>query len=203
MDEGRRLIRPVRVGIVAGLVACSTYAALVSLPLATRPAAALAAAFGPSIAIASFGLHRFLTLERRALSADLALAGDVVAGALMSAMLRVQIAVKARSEGPPARDVASVWLGLDVAWDAYVGMATMLFALAAWGHPRLGRPFAISGAAIGAALVTLNLATFPIPPADADVVDVGPLVGVWYLAITLRMWRSLGWASARAGAASA
>jgi len=43
----------------------------------------------------------------------------------------------------------------------------------------------------------LNLATFPTPPAEAHLVDLGPAVGLWYLAVSIQMWRSLGWAKER------
>jgi hypothetical protein len=55
-----------------------------------------------------------------------------------------------------------------VAWDVYLGLGTLLFAFSAWSHPRLGRPFAVSGALIAMALLALNLASFPTPPSDSS-----------------------------------
>jgi hypothetical protein len=46
---------------------------------------------------------------------------------------------------------------------------------------------------IGVGLLVLNLLTFPVPPADAGSIDLGPLVGVWYLAVTIMIARSLKW----------
>ena len=54
--------------------------------------------------------------------------------------------------------------------------------------------FAIPGLVLGVLVIALNLATFPTPPAEADSFDIGPLVGIWYLVVTLQSWRSLAWA---------
>jgi hypothetical protein len=40
----------------------------------------------------------------------------------------------------------------------------------------------IAGLALAAAVLALNLSTFPTPPAEAGLVDVGPAIGLWYLA---------------------
>jgi hypothetical protein len=50
---------------------------------------------------------------------------------------------------------------------------------------------------IATGLLVLNLATFPLPPASAGSLDLGPVAGLWYLAITVQMFRSFGWAEAR------
>jgi hypothetical protein len=34
---------------------------------------------------------------------------------------------------------------------------------------------------------------FPEPPADAGSVDLGPLIGLWYLVVRIRMAMSLSW----------
>lgn len=99
-----------------------------------------------------------------------------------------------------APELVAVWLGLDVAWDVYMGIGTALFALAMFRHPRFGAAFAVPGLIIAVILVALNLAIFPTPPADANLFDAGPLVGLWYLAVSIQVWRSLGWAQAAFGA---
>jgi hypothetical protein len=61
-------------------------------------------------------------------------------------------------------------------------------------HPCYRLPFALSGFLFGSLVLILNLLTFPTPPAEAGSIDVGPFVGLWYLASTVQAWRSLGWA---------
>jgi len=193
----------VRVGVAAGFATCVVYAVLVAAPLPDSPAVFLAASMGPLLGAASWGLREFLSIHRRSLSSDLAAASNAIAGAIVTAMFLVQIAVKDATGDSPGADLKAVWLGLDVAWDVYIGLGTLLFAISALTHPRLGRAFAVSGVLIAVSLLGLNLASFPTPPADDGLVDVGPLVGVWYLAVVIAMFRSLGWARAQVAAGTA
>jgi hypothetical protein len=85
-------------------------------------------------------------------------------------------------------------LGLDVAWDVFLAIGTAMLAWNMGQHPRFGRLYAASGLLLAIALIGLNLAAFPENPGRAGLVDVGLLVGGWYLWVTLRMAASLGWA---------
>jgi hypothetical protein len=53
-----------------------------------------------------------------------------------------------------------------------------------------------AGVAIAVGLLALNLYTFPTPPAEAGLVDLGPAVGLWYLVVTVMLLSSLRWARA-------
>jgi hypothetical protein len=46
---------------------------------------------------------------------------------------------------------------------------------------------------VGLLIVGLNIGTFPTPPANAGLFDPGPLMGLWYLMVTVNMARSRGW----------
>jgi hypothetical protein len=190
------------VGIVGGLAASGLYPLLVFAPLPLVATAAAAAFLGPAIGIGSLGLRHLIELHRRSAAAGLGAFANLLAGALFTAMALIQLAVRhgaARGAGAPG--LVGVWLGLDVAWDVYIGLGTVFFAWSMVGHPRFGWRFAAPGFLLGTLVLVLNLATFPTPPAEAGSVDVGPLVGLWYLAATVQAWRSLGWArrQARAG----
>jgi hypothetical protein len=188
-------LRAIRVGILAGFFACLAYplAAFGHLPkIAT---ATLVACFGPALGVACYGLRRLLDLETPRLSSGLGLLLNALAGALFTAMGLVQLAIGYSAGGDRvSASFIGIWLGLDVAWDAYVGLGTICFALAMLRHPRFGRIFAIFGMAIGSGLLALHLYTFPTPPQNSGLVDLGPALGLWYLAVTVQMWRSLSWA---------
>ena len=67
-----------------------------------------------------------------------------------------------------------------------------------WGHPRFHKILALVTGLLGAGLLVLNLWTYPIPPGSAGSVDLGPLVGVWYLVIiSLRVLTSRKWLAQR------
>jgi hypothetical protein len=141
-------------------------------------------AFG--ITVSSVGLYHILGGATGSRLALIACVANVIAAAQLLAMIMVQAAVRAVVDQP---DVAlkAVWWGLDVAWDLYVGTGTVLFALCMFGRRGLGAWLAVPGLVIGGLLFILNIATFPIPPESAGLVDVGPLVGLWYLVVYGRL----------------
>ena len=188
-------LRWIRLAIGLGIATSVVYPSLIFLPLSQLLTIALAAAVGPLLGLASLGLYRFLRLHQPSVSAQLAAACNFLGGALFSTMLLVQLAVRLRAVGQPIdRQVVAVWLGLDVAWDVYIALGTALFAWAMWSHPRLGRGFAISGILLAVLLLAFNFYSFPEPPGESNLIDLGPFVGLWYLAVTIQMWRSLSWA---------
>jgi len=188
------VLRAVQVGIVAGFFTCLAYPLLVFVPLPKLVTTTLAACFGPALAVASFGLRRVLDCEKQRVSSALGVILNVAGGALFSAMALVQMAVGySIGRETVSSQVRAIWLGLDVAWDAYIGLGTLCFALAMLRHPRFGKVFAVSGLAIAVGLLALNFYSFPTPPASAGLVDLGPAIGTWYLVVTIQMWRSLGW----------
>ena len=191
-------IRWIRFGIVGGLCASIFYPVLLFAPLPLVATAAVAAFLGPAIGIGSLGLRQLILLHGQSVPATLGAITNFAAGALFTAMVLVQLAVRYTvSEVAAPPHLVGVWLGLDVAWDVYIGLGTLFFAWAMLGHPRFRWPFALPGFAFGCLVIVLNLLTFPTPPAEAGSVDVGPFLGLWYLLATLQSWRSLGWARER------
>ena len=85
-------------------------------------------------------------------------------------------------------------LGLDVAWDVFICLGTLLFALNMIRHPRLGRIIGIIGIALAVGLFALNIYTFPTPPGEAGLFDLGPFVSLWYLVVSIMVLSSLKWA---------
>jgi hypothetical protein len=185
----------IQTGVAAGLAASVLYPLLLFAPLPPAMTASVAAFLGPAIGVGSLGLRQLVLLRGPSVAATLGAISNFTAGALFTAMALVQLAVRqVIADVNPDPLLVGVWLGLDVAWDVYIGLGTLLFAVAMIPHPRFRWPFAVPGLALGTLVLALNLLTFPIPPAESGSIDVGPLVGVWYLAATLQAWRSLGWA---------
>lgn len=194
----------IEVGIGAGLVAVGSYTFLVITSGGIRMTFVIASVFSVSLGLASFGLYQFLTIERRTLVAQVAAVATGVGAVLFLAMASIQLAIKSDLGGvDPVTlgttfDLAErVHLGLDVAWDVYFAIGVALFGVSAYTHPRLGRVIGAVGVLVAVALVALNVATFPIPPASAGSFDLGPAAGLWYLVVTIQIARSLDWAKQR------
>ncbi len=191
----------IKLGGICGLAAIVVYALMVFVNLPDVIGTTLAASFGPLFSLAAYGLYRLLVLNRNSVSLQIAPVSNAIAGALVTAMLLVQLSV--RAGGRASLDnflwtkLRRVDLGLDVAWDVYAVLGTVLFAWNMLHHPRFGRVFGVVGLVFATALAALNLATFPTPPGNAGLVDLGPLVALWYVAVSVQMLRSRCWAAGR------
>jgi hypothetical protein len=173
---------------ISGIVGIVAYAGTSAASHSTSPVIAvpLLFAFALGITVSGIGLYYILggaTGPRMALIAAVA---NVIAAAQLLAMLTIQISVYSVVQQPDAA-LKAVWWGLDVAWDLYVGTGTILFALCMFGRRGLGVWFALPGLLISGLFLIFNIATFPKPPDTAGLVDLGPLIGLWYLVIYVRL----------------
>ncbi len=174
--------------VAAGLVATVSYALMASVhgtdPGSLAVQLLLAFAFAFALSIVSIGLY-FVAGGPR--SNPVALVGavfNVVAGALLLTMALVQLSMKSVAD-PPGEMFRAVYFGLDVAWDLYIGSGTLLFAIALRKHDWFRGRFAWPGVVVSLALIVLNIVTFPKPPASSGLIDPGPLVGLWYTAVSV------------------
>ncbi len=171
---------------VAGIGGVFSYVALIALPTPDAVSALLASLFAFGFLLASLGLHLGVTAAVAPRLGLLAAIANAAAAVELLAMALVQIAVKNVAPHPGSAMVG-IWLGLDVAWDVFGATGTVLFGFALWRHPRFRPVLALWGILAGALLLALNLATFPTPPAEAGLVDVGPLVALWYVILSVRV----------------
>lgn len=171
---------------IAGIVAVVSFIPLVTVDLPLWTNALLTFGFGGGIALASVALHLGVTSHVAPRLGLIAAIANVVAAGELVAMLLVQIAVRAAVPRPDDTLIA-IWLGLDVAWDFFVGTGTLLFGVALWNHARFRPIIASLGILAGLLLVGLNASTFPTPPAEAGLFDIGPFVGLWYFVLSVRV----------------
>jgi hypothetical protein len=91
------------------------------------------------------------------------------------------------------KSVDKVQLGMDLSWDVYLSVGTFLFALSMLTHPRFGKIFGWLGISFALLLLYFNFISFPVPPGEAGLIDFGPAIGLWYLAVAIRILFSLKW----------
>jgi hypothetical protein len=188
------------ISVMTGLGAVISYTLLIMLSGPYRAFVILGGAFGPLLAAASLGLYHVLEESGNPILLQLAVLFNVVGAAIFTMMLLVQLSIghQIQSIGQEAQNLTAlrtslvgVQLGLDVAWDIFISLGTLLFAIAMFGDARFGWILGIAGILIAIALLSLNLWTFPTPPAAKNLVDLGPLLGIWYLVVTIMMIRWL------------
>ena len=85
-------------------------------------------------------------------------------------------------------------LSLDIAWDIFISLGTVLLALNMLSHPKLGKIIGAAGILLGISLLVLNLYSFPVPPGETGSIDLGPFTLLWYLAVTIMNTVGYKWA---------
>ena len=203
------LVQWTRLGSACGFMVGLAYALGSAVPVSALELAA-ACVIGPAFLGFSLGLYHVLRARRRTVSLDLGLITNLAAGVTVTMMLFAQIGLDRWFEaefGAGATDSSEralhaafeagngIQLGLDVAWDVFLVLGALLLASNMWRHPSSGRVLAASGTVIAVALLVINLAVFPEPPGHSAI-DLGPVIGLWYVIVAVRLATSGQWAAA-------
>lgn len=190
----------VLIGGIAGLLGDLAYFLASTQLFGARPSYYLGMAFGPLLSIGFAGYYYFFRAHRLSPALQIATLFGIIAGTIVNMMLVVQGALVLTFPPAARESIGAAWegfnmvqLGLDVSWDIYISLATVLLAVAMWGHPRFHKVFAVVTGLLGAGLLVFNLWTYPIPPGSAGLVDLGPVLGGWYFIVTLRVLTSRKW----------
>jgi hypothetical protein len=166
--------------------------------LGTSTGLLVAAAFPVLGIVYSYALCSFVAAERDGAANRLALLFAVAGFSTLLAMLLVQLAIGSgigeftrelddQTARALRRGLRLVDLGLDVAWDLLMSTALVLWGVAIRKRTGLGPGWGIPMAALGIGLIGLNAATFPWPPGDHGLVDLGPVTGLFLLALAVRL----------------
>ena len=194
----------IRYGAWCGLIFSIVFMSTALLPLPDRLSTVLALIMPLFLLVAHVGLFHFLSRQRQSFVNQLAVILGICAPVLVSAMLCVQMSLvsyMARFYTPLDeatrasqiniwRAVDSVQLGLDVAWDMFILPTIILFSLSLMKHPVFGRVFGGVGLFLGVGGLVLNIWTFPTPPINVGLPDVGPFAITWYGILFILMIRA-------------
>ena len=147
--------------------------------------------------IYSYGMYTFIAAERDGAANRLALIFGVLAFSTVLSMLIVQMAVGAAfgeiakgledtTSTALSRGLKMVDLGLDIAWDILIGVSLIFMGVAIRGRSGFGIGWAVPLMLLGVLVLGLNAATFPWPPGESGLFDVGPFVGTYMLVLAVR-----------------
>lgn len=196
----------IKTGLICGFLTVIIYPAIIFISFPIWITLVLACSFGFLLMIASIGLYNFISLNKKTVSLQLGVLFNIIASSVVTMMFTIQLALfqtKQSSSIEITKEMKNyifqfpntIQLGLDVVWDIFLGIGTILLAYNMLTHLRFGKIFGISGIIIALALLVFNLNTFPVPPAEAGSIDLGPLAALWYLAVTIRIAMSMKWVS--------
>ena len=79
-------------------------------------------------------------------------------------------------------------LGMDFCFDVFVSFSTFFLGLALLYQTKISKYFGYIGLIVGLGGLTLNMLTFPIPPADVSYPDPGPFFSIYFSLILLNMF---------------
>jgi hypothetical protein len=68
-----------------------------------------------------------------------------------------------------------------------IGTALIFSGAAIRRRSGLGLGWAIPSVVLGMTLIALNAATFPWPPGDRGLIDIGPFIGLFVMALAARL----------------
>ena len=197
-NDNRVIFNWINIGIICGFLVSIIYPLLQFISNLIL-GVILAASMGILLSLASVGLYYFIQIHKKNIASKIALFSNIIAGALLTQMFLVQLAIK--SSKPKIIEESSKWIwdslnhihyGLDVSWDVYIFLGTLLFAISIFQHPKLGKGFSIAGILISILMISTNIISFPIPP-SRELIDFGPFIGLWYLGITIKITFSKKW----------
>ena len=207
-SESRVILNWIKTGVICGIITSLIYPLLTLVQMPLILTAVLAAAMGLLLSLASIGLYQVLKLHRKTVKLQIAVLFNIIAGVLLNLMFMVQLTVREFMKGYIDqatneyaqetyemiwKSVDKVQLGMDLSWDVYLSVGTFLFALSMLTHPRFGKIFGWLGMSFALLLLYFNFFSFPVPPGEAGLIDFGPAIGLWYLAVAIRILFSLKW----------
>lgn len=191
-------------GGISGIISTVSYAAAVTLPVNDLRIGLVLGMIWAILGIGyAYALYTLVGNERPGVANRFAFLLAVIGFSIVASMISVQLAVRTgiagyTSEGGMQngemwiqlrRMIRLVDMGLDVAWDMFIGSSLAVIAFPMLKHSRLGWRWAFPSAILGSLLVIINIMTFPFPPVDRGFVDVGPVIGVFVVALSIHMIR--------------
>ena len=196
----------IKTGIVCGFLTVIIYPSMLFLDLPVQFTLIMACSFGIFFMIASIGLYHFIAINKKTVSLQLGVLFNIIACSVVVMMFTIQLALVSVKQNDGIviqkeimnyvfHTLNTIQLSLDVVWDIFLSLGTILLAMNMIPHPKLGKVIGIIGMILAAGLLVLNISTFPIPPGEAGLIDLGPITALWYLAVTIMIALRMKWVS--------
>ncbi len=83
------------------------------------------------------------------------------------------------------RLVNSVQLGIDISFDIFYCLGILFFSFSFLKLKGLGLLVGIIGVITSMGLLSLNMITFPHPPAESGLIDLGPFSIIWWVLVAI------------------
>jgi len=189
------------IGGVCGIIGTISYIIAITFTFSPALSFLLAMAWPILSIIFAFSVYKYISIQKQSISNQLAFIFTVIAFVLVSIMISVQIIVRAGMEESIISATGSkkdtlllvssslrwIDLGVDLAWDMFLGLALFLLSMAIKEHQEFGIWWSIPLVLLALVLVVTNLITFPDPPNTKGIFDVGPIIGIFIIVFAVRV----------------
>ena len=208
LSEPRFLRSLAKSGAIAGVAVVLVYLLPKLVPLPDAIRTLLYVYQGPIMAFGFLGIYAFIRAHKLTVPLFTAVVFAVSSAVSRMMFLVVQINnlhfIRAYRDAAEAAELKAEWMnilkgvftvqnGLNIVSDVFLDLGILLFSVACWSHPRLGKPVSILGFVTAGMHFVLKAWTFPEPPASAGLFDAGPFVALWPLLVCVLILMNLKW----------
>lgn len=187
-------------GGASGITGTLCYIAAITIPLGRISQYLLAMAWPVLSLIFVYSIYRYISIEKQTAANQLSFLFACLGFSMLACMMSVQLAVVAGMEDYFAvtpdkvetlkivkHSLRLVDQGIDVAWDIFIGSSLIFLSIAIKGHPNFHLWWSILSFLLGLTLIILNVITFPYPPHSKGLIDIGPGIGLYIIALSTRL----------------
>jgi hypothetical protein len=187
-------------GSICGIIGTICYIVAVTIQLPPSIGFLLVTIWPMATIIFAFSIYKYIAIDNQSTSNQLAFLFTIIAFVLAYIMLSIQVGLGmgigdaiAKANGSEKEmlsliqdSVNWVHLGIDLAWDMFLGVSLILLAVAVKGHSKLGIGWSIPLAILGVSVIAVNLYTLPYTPQSQGIFDIGPVIGTFMIILAAR-----------------
>ena len=185
----------------SGIVGTLCYIGAAAFDISTQATFLLAMTWPILSIVFLFSLFRFFDDQKKQMTNYLAFIFGCLAFTLVAAMMAAQLSVVAGTDQyinsaaandqellkTIRRSQRLVDLGIDVAWDLFIGTSMIFLGITMRSRPNFGLWWGLPAIVLGLALIVLNVITFPWPPDTQNLFDIGPAIGLYIIFLAARV----------------
>jgi hypothetical protein len=192
----------IRTGSLCGVIAAVFFLCAQFAPIPDQLSISLIMAFGPLMMLGFIGMYHYLRDDPPRVLLQIAVLYGIIAGAFIDMMVITQLSVRhfrkealanlpegvTESTAKAMYQVGNaVQLGMDVSFDTFILPAIILFGIALLSSNVFNKVLGVIGLGLGLLGLFNNLYTFPIPPIDVGLIDVGPFAMLWSIVLFVKI----------------
>ncbi len=198
--ENKTVYKQLTLGSIGAIIGTICYIIGVTFPTTPSIGFLLMTIWPMSAIVFAYSVYKYIAIDDQSTSNQLAFIFTVIAFILVYIMLSVQIGLKAGisdaialADSPEKETLELIlsstsWvhLGIDLAWDMFLGASLIFLSLAIKRHARLGMWWTIPMFVLGLSVIIINLYTFPYTPVSSGLFDIGPAIGTFMIIFAAR-----------------